>query len=155
MDEQIEIVRGLAAGGWFEYHGRFYDVPAIKLNPVPTQPLPILAGGHADAALRRAARLCDGWMHAGSEPERVPEFLARLRELRREHGREDDPFEVHVASADAFTPDGCRRLEELGVTDAIVGFRDSYQPGPDTQTLQEKLDALRWFADDVIAKVRA
>ena len=34
--------------------------------------LPILIGGHAEAALKRAARLCDGWMHAGSESEQLP-----------------------------------------------------------------------------------
>ena len=44
-----------------------------------------------------------------------------------------------------------RRLEDQGVTDVIVGFRNSYEP--DTQTLQHKLDALRGFADRVIAKV--
>jgi hypothetical protein len=46
-----------------------------------------------------------------------------------------------------------KRLEERGVTDAIVGFRDPYTAQPDTQSLQEKLDALRWFADEVIEKV--
>ena len=56
FDECIEIVRGLGAGGYFEYHGEFYEFPAIKLNPVPSQPVPILIGGHSDANLRRAAR---------------------------------------------------------------------------------------------------
>src|SRR5690606_15362152 len=66
MDEMIEIVRGLTKGGYYEFHGRHYDVPAIKICPVPAKPVPILIGGHAEAALRRAARIGDGWMHAGS-----------------------------------------------------------------------------------------
>ena len=56
-----------------------------------------------------------------------------------------------MISFDAYTPDGVRRLEERGVTDAIVGFRNAYER--DTQTLEQKLDALRRFADQVIAKV--
>ena len=153
MDEQIEIIKALSAGGYVEYHGEFYDLPAIKLCPTPTEPLPILIGGHADAALRRAARLCDGWMHAGSEGERLGEFIDRLGELRAEYGRADEPFEIHVISLDGYSPDGCRRLEEQGVTDVIIGFRDPYHVGPDTQPLQEKLDAIAWFGDEVIAKV--
>jgi hypothetical protein len=53
---------------------------------------------------------------------------------------------------DAYTVDGIRRLEDKGVTDAIVGFRNAYET--DTTTLQQKLDALRGYADRVIAKVR-
>ena len=63
-----------------------------------------------------------------------------------------DPFEVHVISMDAYTVDGIRRLEELGVTDVIVGFRDPYHM-PDTP-LAEKIDYLRRYADDVIAATR-
>ncbi|HTO06749.1 MAG TPA: TIGR03619 family F420-dependent LLM class oxidoreductase [Myxococcota bacterium] len=151
-DEMIEIIRGLGRGGFFAYEGAHYRLPSIRINPVPEQPLPILVGGHAEPALRRAARLGDGWMHAGGEREGLVRALTRLRELRREHGREREPFEVHAIALDAYTPDGVRRLEDLGVTDAIVGFRNSYEP--DTQTLQQKLDALRAYADRVIAKVR-
>lgn len=156
MDEMIEIVRGLtrpegSGDGWFEYHGAHYDVPAIKLCPRPRRPIPILVGGHSEPALRRAARLGDGWMHAGGgEAADLDGALRRLAELRREHGRERDPFEVHVISMDAYTPDGVRRLEDKGVTDVIVGFRDPY--GGEDQPLQQKIDALRGYADAVIAK---
>jgi probable F420-dependent oxidoreductase len=154
MDEQLQIIRGLTDGGYTEFHGEFYDLPPVKICPTPSERLPILIGGHADAALVRAARLADGWMHAGSEGERLPEMIGRLHELRREHGREAEPFEIHVISLDAYSVDGCRRLEEQGVTDVIIGFRDAYQMGPDTETLQQKLDAISWFADSVIAKAR-
>jgi hypothetical protein len=59
-----------------------------------------------------------------------------------------------VISLDAYTPDGVQRLEELGVTDVIVGFRWPYGGEQDTETMQTKVDNLTRFADDVIAKVR-
>ena len=155
MDEAVAIVRGLSAGGYFEHHGEIYDVPSIKIAPVPSEPLPILIGGHGEAALRRAARDADGWLHGGGDPEDLPGLLARLAQLRREHGTEDRPFEVHVISMDAFSVDGVRRLEEQGVTDVIVGFRWPYEVGPDVEPLAAKVDKLRWFADSVIHKVRA
>ncbi|MGZ4680852.1 MAG: TIGR03619 family F420-dependent LLM class oxidoreductase [Acidimicrobiales bacterium] len=155
MDEQIEIIQQLAAGGFVEYHGEFYDLPAVKICPTPTEKLPILIGGHADAALKRAARLCDGWMHAGSDGEQLPAMIGRLGDLRREYGREDEPFEIHVISMDGYSADGCRRLEELGVTDVIIGFRNAYQMEQDTETLQQKIDAMKWFADSVISPSRS
>lgn len=153
LDETIAVIRGLTAGGWFEHHGDLIDVERMKISPVPTEPIPILVGGHADRALRRAATLGDGWMHGGGDPADLPRLLARLAELRREAGRADQPFELHVISLDAFSVDGVRRLEDMGVTDVVVGFRWPYVQGPDTETLQDKLDPLRRFADDVIAKV--
>ncbi|MEE2679086.1 MAG: TIGR03619 family F420-dependent LLM class oxidoreductase [Myxococcota bacterium] len=153
MDECMEIIRGLTRGEFFSYQGEFFDVPSIKITPAPTQPLPLLVGGHSKPALRRAARLGDGWMHAGGDPAELGDMLARLQALRKEYGREREPFEVHVISMDAFTPDGVRRLEDLGVTDVIVGFRNAYAKDKDTQTLDEKLAALRAYAENVIAKV--
>jgi probable F420-dependent oxidoreductase len=167
LEEMIAIVRGLTwspaqraerersqswlPGEFFEFHGRHYDLEPIKICPIPTRPIPILIGGHADVALRRAARVADGWMHAGGgEAQDLDAALGRLAELRREHGREREPFEIHVISLDAYTLDGVRRLEEKGVTDAIVGFRNAYEK--DVQTLDQKLDALRAYADRVIAK---
>ena len=85
MDESIAILRGLAAGGYFEHHGRCFDLPPVQIAPVPTEPIPVLIGGHSDAALRRAARLGDGWMHGGGDPAELPRLLARLAELRRQY----------------------------------------------------------------------
>jgi probable F420-dependent oxidoreductase len=154
MDESIAILRGLAAGGYFEHHGPSFDVPAIKIAPVPTEPIPVLIGGHSDAALRRAARLGDGWMHGGGDPADLPRLLARLAEFRQQIPAATNlPFEVHTISADAYTADGVRRLEEQGVTNVIVGFRWPYATGPDTEPLGTKIDNLRRFANDVIAKI--
>ncbi|MCC3312776.1 TIGR03619 family F420-dependent LLM class oxidoreductase [Nocardia africana] len=152
MDECIEIVRGLSRGEYFEYHGEFYDIPKIKITPGATEPLPILVGGHSDAALRRAVRLCDGWMHAGGAPEDLDRMLARLDELRSERDT-STPFEIHAASLDAYTTDGIKRLEDKGVTDVIVGFRYPYVAGDDTEPLADKIAHLEKYAEKVIAKV--
>jgi probable F420-dependent oxidoreductase len=152
MDEQIEVLRGLLSGEYFAYHGEVFEVPSIKMSPTPTKPVPILIGGHHDAALRRAATVGDGWLHGGGDPADLPGLLERLTELRRQYGTLDKDFEIHVISLDAYSPDGIEKLEELGVTDVIVGFRYPYDVGPDTEELQTKVDNLRRFSDDVIAK---
>jgi probable F420-dependent oxidoreductase len=152
MDEMIEIIRGLATGDFYEFHGEFYDLEPIKLCPAPTEPIPILIGGHADAALRRAARLGDGWMHAGGgQAADLDGALQRIQQLRKEYGRDHLPFEIHVISMDAFSVDGAKRLEDKGVTDVVVGFRNAYEP--DSQTLDQKIGALSGFADSVLAKL--
>ena len=73
FDECIEIVRGLAAGGYFEYHGEFYDFPAIKMEPVPTRADP---GAHRRARRRATAT------------RRAPR---RRLDGRRRHARRPDP----------------------------------------------------------------
>jgi len=152
MDECIEIVKGLTTGDYFEFHGEFYDIPKTKMSPAPTQPIPILVGGHADVALRRAARL-DGWMHGGgNSPEELDRLIARVNKFREEEGK-TGPFEIHVISMDAYTMDGIKRLEDKGVTDAIVGFRYPYIIGPDPEPLEKKIRNLERFAEKVISKV--
>jgi probable F420-dependent oxidoreductase len=152
MDEELAVIRGLSAGGYFEYHGEIFDIPPVKIAPVPDEPIPILVGGHGDAALRRAARVGDGWLHGGGDPADLPGLLARLAEYRQAEGTAGRPFEVHVISLDAYSLDGVRRLEEQGVTDVIVGFRWPYDVGPDREPLASKIVNLRRYADDVIAK---
>jgi probable F420-dependent oxidoreductase len=154
MDESIEILRGLSAGGYFEHHGALFNIPAIKISPVPSTPVPVLIGGHADAALRRAARFGDGWMHGGGDPADLPGLLAKLAEFRQAAGTGAKPFQVHAISMDAYTTEGVRRLEQQGVTDVIVGFRWPYATGPDTEPLADKLDHLRRYSDTVIARLR-
>jgi alkanesulfonate monooxygenase SsuD/methylene tetrahydromethanopterin reductase-like flavin-dependent oxidoreductase (luciferase family) len=151
MDECIAIIKGLTTGDYFEFHGEFYDIPKTKMTPAPTEPIPILIGGHADAALRRAAR-ADGWMHGGGN-EDLDELLKRLNQFREEEGR-TDPFEIHVISIDGFTLDGVKRLEDKGVTDVIVGFRLPYIMGQDTEPLDTKIRNLESFAERVIAKAK-
>ncbi|BBX56676.1 Pyrimidine monooxygenase RutA [Mycobacterium shottsii] len=152
IDECIEIVKGLTTGEYFEFHGEFYDIPKTKMSPAPTAPIPILVGGHADAALRRAARL-DGWMHGGgTDPDELDRLISKLQHFREKEGH-TRPFEIHVISMDAYTVDGIKRLQDKGVTDVIVGFRMPYIKGPDTEPLQTKIAYLEKFAEKIISKV--
>ena len=154
LDEMIQIVRGLSPGDYFEFHGKFYDFPPIKINPVPKKPLKILLGGHADAALKRAVDYCDGWMHAGGDADTLDPLLKKIQDRRKAQGKQNEPFELHVISMDAYTPDGVRRLGEMGITDVIVGFRNLYDPSAPDMTLDEKIAALNGYAETVIHKTR-
>jgi probable F420-dependent oxidoreductase len=153
MDECIDILRGLTTGDYFGYDGEFYSFPPLKQSPAPTEPIPILVGGHSDAALRRAVLKGDGWMHAGGDGEELDRLLARLAEIRKAEGDERGDFEVHVISYDAYDPDGVKRLADKGVTDCIVGFRVPYIKGPDTEPLEKKVAHLESYAESVIARV--
>jgi alkanesulfonate monooxygenase SsuD/methylene tetrahydromethanopterin reductase-like flavin-dependent oxidoreductase (luciferase family) len=153
MDECIDIIRGLTSGDYFEYHGEFYDIPKTKMTPAPSKPVPILIGGHADAALRRAARN-DGWMHGGGDAEELDTLIKKLGQFREEAGTAENPdYQIHVISIDAYSADGIKRLEDKGVTDVIVGFRIPYIMGQDTEPLDAKIRHLEMFAENVIAKL--
>ena len=106
MDESIAVIRGLLGGGYSEFHGKVYDVPAVKMAPVPSVPVPILIGGHGEAALRRAAYRGDGWMHGGGPPEALPGLLERLGQLRAEAGRSEENFEGEATGGP-----GCHRRD--------------------------------------------
>ena len=54
---------------------------------------------------------------------------------------------------DAFKLDGVKRLEDQGITDVIVGFRNAYDNAPDIQPLDVKIGALRKYADKIISKL--
>jgi probable F420-dependent oxidoreductase len=151
MDECMDILRGLTSGEFFGYFGDFYSFDQLQQSPAPTAKIPLLVGGHSDAALRRAVRKGDGWMHAGGDGAELDRLLTRLGEIREEEGDTRDDFEVHVISADAYTADGVKRLEDRGVTDAIVGFRVPYINGPDTEPLAAKIRHLERYAENVIA----
>ena len=156
MDECMDILRGLTdpSGDFFGYHGEFFDFAPLQQCPAPTKRIPLLVGGHSDAALRRAVLKGDGWMHAGGDGDELDVLLARLAEIRKAEGDTRDDFEVHVISYDAYTPDGVKRLEDKGVTDAIVGFRVPYIQGPDTEPLSKKVEHLQRYAETVIEKCR-
>ena len=157
FDECIEVIRGLLSGDYFEYAGEFYEFPAIKVNPAPTAPVSFLMGGYGKAMMERASRIGDGWMPAGYMDRDL--LIARIDTVlrgREEHGRQNEPFAIYAASPPHV--DTIRDLEELGVTHVMTGFHGSFQPyglPRDTETLSDKVDRLRRFGDEVIAKVRA
>ena len=147
MDEAIEVLRKLWAGGYVEHHGEFYDFPELAIAPAPTAPIPIDIGGANDFALRRAARSCQGWIGAGNTIDEVPAILQKLNALRREAGREHEPFEVVCPIAEIDQVDQLKSLEEQGLTSIVFGFADNYKI-----SLDEKRGQLQWFADKVMSK---
>ncbi len=149
LDEQIAIFRGLETGEFFGYEGGIHHMPANKMNPVPTRPTPILIGGHAEPALKRAARIGDGWMCAGADMAQLTSYIKRINQLREEYGTADKPFRIYTTGQDAFTKEGIAALEEIGITDVIIGFRNVYEMEAD-KPLAEKIAMLEWYAGEFI-----
>jgi probable F420-dependent oxidoreductase len=153
MDEMIDIVKGLMTGEYFSYEGEIFEIDSMKICPAPSERVPILIGGHAAPALRRAARVADGFIHAGGTYEELAGTIKQIDEHRKAYERDHLPFEYQSMSAEAFSADGVRKLEDIGVQEAIVAFRNPYDSEPDVQTLEEKIGAINWFAENVIHKV--
>src|SRR5262249_16382477 len=86
MNEQVEILRKLWKGGMQEHHGEFYDFDRLEMSPVPPAPVPILVGGISDVALRRAARIGDGWIAVQHSTRELAELIGKLNALRKEYG---------------------------------------------------------------------
>ena len=154
MDEMIDIVRGLLAGGYFGYQGEIFQLDPIQLCPTPSEPVPMLIGAHADVALRRAARVADGFIHAGGALEDLLKIKGRIDELRKQYERDHLPFEYHAMTQEGYSADGVRRLEDVGVHEVVVAFRDVYAMEPDTKTLDEKIAELNAYAEAVIHPTR-
>ncbi len=149
FDEQIEILRGLETGDYYGLDGECHQMPANKMCPVPSEPTPILIGGHSDAALRRAARIGDGWIAAGGGLDQLSEYINRLNSFRDEYGTRDKPFAIWGGGAEAFSREGLQQLEDIGITAVGVGFRDVYNGQPD-EPLEKKIEQLQWYASEFI-----
>jgi probable F420-dependent oxidoreductase len=149
FDEQIDILRGLESGEFFGYEGEMHNMPANKMTPVPSIPTPLLIGGHAEPALKRAARTGDGWMCAGADMEQLQAYIGRIKQLREEFGTTGRPFRVFTTGQDAFSKEGIAQLESIGVTDVVIAFRNVYEMEPD-KPLEEKIAMLNWYAGEFI-----
>jgi probable F420-dependent oxidoreductase len=152
VDEAIEVIRALLRGGMVEYHGEHYDFEPLQLSPAPKREVPIYVGGVSGPALRRAARLGDGWISMLHDRDELRGLVATLRGLLREHGREREPFEIKVLWIEPLDPDGVAELEEIGVTDLLV-TPWLLEAGGDGR-LETKRASLQRFADEVIAARR-
>ncbi|MEX2205516.1 MAG: TIGR03619 family F420-dependent LLM class oxidoreductase [Myxococcota bacterium] len=151
-DEMIEVMRKLWSGRMVEHRGEFYDFERLEMSPAPKVPVPIYFGGVSEPALRRVARLGDGWISDIHSTEALRLLVAKLRGYRAEAGRAAAPLAVIASANDAFDVDGYRRLEDAGVT-YLMTMPWFFYGGP-TLPLAQKLDSIARFADDVIAKMR-
>ncbi len=150
FDECLEIIRAAMSGDYFEYQSDNFSIGRCKLSPSPTAPVPLLIGGHAKPALRRAARLGDGWVSANSDYDTLKELLQTLAEFRREYGTDERTrFEIHAFDVTARSLDDYKRLEALGVTDICVNPWNPYDP---EITLGKKLAGIEAFAQGIISR---
>lgn len=148
MDESIEIIRKALTGEYFDYQSENFNIGELKLSPTPTKPVPILVGGHAKPALRRAAKLGDGWISANVEYEELRKLIEQLKEFRQQYNS-SDAFEIHALDSNLRTVEDCNRLAKLGVTDICV---TPWNPYKDSFSLQDKLDGIERFSEQVISK---
>lgn len=160
LDEMIEALRALWQGGWVSWRGRHYEIPELMLEPHPASPVPILCGGESDAALRRTARLCDGWVGTAYDLESAARYIKQLQAYRHEYGCEHTPFDVILALTDPPSPELYRRAEEIGVTGVMcapwIGVEDVHagEHAALKQPAERYRRSIEQFAEDIVAKVR-
>jgi probable F420-dependent oxidoreductase len=127
VDESIEVCRRLWTEPEVSYHGEHFRFDRVVFEPKPVQQPspPIVVGGESVAALRRAARLGDGWIGMGHTFESATAQIDRLRRELEANGRSLDGiggiggFEVCLGGAVDTIAD-VERWESIGVTRLIV-----------------------------------
>ncbi len=96
-EEQIALMRALWEQELVTYMGQWHKVSDAGLNPLPMQrPIPIWFGGHADAVVRRLARLGDGWIPLFAPDEAGRAEIEKMHRYAREAGR--DPESIGLES---------------------------------------------------------
>ncbi len=155
VEEQIDLLRRLWQEPVLTYEGRDHRVSAAGINPLPVQrPIPIWIGAEEERALRRAARLGDGFFPLRPLEGGWPATIEKLRGWLEEEGRDPAAFGLEPrVQVGAGTPDDWRREAEewrqLGATHLSVntmggGLRD---PDAHVERLRAAAEALRDYAD--------
>jgi probable F420-dependent oxidoreductase len=145
-NEAIRALRSLWKEEPEAFDGKFYNWAPVQSNPKPVQRpgVPIVIGGHADAAVRRAARYGDGFFPARGNYETLPALLAVLRDECAKIGR--NPNQIELTTGAPHTDlDTVHRYEDLGVARLTIA-----PPGFDQDAVRK---GLHDFADRVIAKL--
>lgn len=120
LDEAIGVCRRLWSEPTVEHRGEFFAFEPVAFEPKPVQsPLPLFVGGESPAALRRAARVGDGWLGMTHTPETAAAQIAELRRLATEAGRDPGSVEATVAGP-VESPADVERYTEAGVDRLIV-----------------------------------
>ena len=147
VDEALAVCKRLWTEDQVAHDGEFFRFDAVAFEPKPLQQPwpPILVGGESDAALRRAARLGDGWIGMSHTFESAAVAIERLHALREEAGRSEERFEVCLGGQVESAAD-VARWEELGVTRLMIS---PWGRSP------EAVDGIRDFADLVGLEPRA
>lgn len=125
LDELIDALRAVWSGAPSSFDGEFYSWREGGFLPAPTQPIPIIVGGHSDRALRRAAKRGDGWAGVtgkgqGAGLDALADRLIVLDGFLEEEGKSRDGFEVSYQNALWFSDDPNPKLPFTGPVDHIA-----------------------------------
>jgi alkanesulfonate monooxygenase SsuD/methylene tetrahydromethanopterin reductase-like flavin-dependent oxidoreductase (luciferase family) len=93
MDECLQILRSLADGKPVTFDGEFFSLHDALIVPAPSPTIPLIVGGRSDAAVRRAARLGDGWLGIWVSPRRYATVCDQTSREASEAGRDPTGFE--------------------------------------------------------------
>lgn len=129
LEEHVAVMRGVWSETVAGNDGPAYPHQEVGVSPTPVAggALPVIFGGHSDRALRRVARLGDGWAVAAA-PSTDPmaayaERIETLRTMCRQEGRNPDELFL-LAQVPATTAEPqLRRLADLGIDECdLVSF---------------------------------
>ena len=100
IEEQVILLRRLWTEPLLDFKGKWHTIPDAAINPLPVQrPIPIWFGGRVEQALRRAARLGEGWMPNQRSVAETKPSLALLDRFLEEAGRSREGFGLEARMA--------------------------------------------------------
>lgn len=152
-DEMIDALRVLWQGGWVSWHGEYYDIPEMMIEPHPVEPVPILCGGESPVALRRAARHCDGWVGTAYRWDDAVRIVEQVHGHRRRYGRDNEPFEILLALLEPPSPQLYRRAQDIGISGVMCSpwSGQGTLPDNDDARAEHYRTCIDRFAQDVLA----
>jgi probable F420-dependent oxidoreductase len=121
FDEQIDVLRQLWAKPVVDVDGKFHSIPRAGIAPRPATTIPIWFGGFSDIALRRAARVGDGFTFP-SAGKRTAEQVERLRGYLTEQGRDPSTYPVEFSTAYGIGPERWQRAVQLATETGVTHF---------------------------------
>ena len=156
-DEAIAVMRALWTQDEPKFEGKFSRFDGMKFSPKPLQKpsIPIVIGGVSRHAIRRAARLGDGWQPLGLAPDALGQGMAALREAARAAGRDAATIPVSIAMSLAAARAGRHALgtkpaEIIKNAKAYAGLGvDTLIVSANTSEPREARSALEMIARDV------
>ncbi len=145
VDEQIALLRKLWNEPLVSFEGTYDRIDRAALLPRPRREIPIWLGGFAEVALRRAARIGDGFIFVDGAVNAL-EHAARMKELLNDVGRSPEDFGLHCNMLLAKTPeavvDTARRWRDIGGSHVSV-----VTMGQGFTTTDQHIDHIKRVAD--------
>jgi len=145
-EEQVELLRQLWTRELVTFHGRWHTVIDAGINPLPIQrPIPIWFGGTDDRALRRLARLGDGWFPLMNPDDKCRAAIEKVRSYAREAGRDPEKIGIegrisHGAGSEEAWRAELQAWKSLGATHASFNTMKANLPSP-----RAHIEAIRRF----------